>query len=519
VTVLAVMTSACASVAPRQRLDTAPQPTADRRAQLTTADALVRRGCYDCLREALSVYESLIDDNALSTTARGAAVRTATLLALRETELGLLHSGYIERARQLLGPSATASPELPALVEIAEVIAGGPTGFTRTATTDRQFAAMLTVSRSQAQWASVLRNLMPQDLTATYLWLSLACGPYAATFPERNRRDAVLGVDAAVPLIAYKTASACGLTSSTTLEALLAAEPRFREINYHLGLFALGGQTGAPPDIDAANARFQVAYDWRQDWPTLTLAIGNVAMSAEDFPRAFEFYSRTLALNPDDSEAHVGTIRALTYSDRQEEAIAESDRLLAAGRNPGEAHYWRALNLARLKRDAEAWADIEQASNGLVNADVPKLAGIIAINRRDYAVARARLELSLTRRRTDCETAFYLQGVLAGQRDWEAAARVSADAGACFESEEAAILQELATVRAAQMDADRRARLIARRETQLTSDARMRATAWFNAAAANFNLSRIDEARRFAEKVEADEQFGERARTLLQRLK
>ena len=41
----------------------------------------------------------------------------------------------------------------------------------------------------------------------------------------------------------------------------------------------------------------------------------------------------------------------------------------------------------------------------------------------------------------------------------------------------------------------------------------------FNAAAANFNLSRPAEARRFAEKVATDEQFGERARTLLEQIK
>ena len=82
-----------------------------------------------------------------------------------------MRSGYIERARQLLGPVEHASPELPALVDIAEVIANGPTGFTRAATTDAQLAAIVTVARSQEQWASVLRNLMPQDLTASYLWL------------------------------------------------------------------------------------------------------------------------------------------------------------------------------------------------------------------------------------------------------------------------------------------------------------------------------------------------------------
>ncbi len=114
---------------------------------------------------------------------------------------------------------------------------------------------------------------------------------------------------------------------------------------------------------------------------------------------------------------------------------------------------------------------------------------------------------------------YYLQTVLSEQRDWDAAARVAAESGACFDAEEAAILQELAIVRASQMAPERRTRLIARREQQLASGARMRATAWFNAAAANFNLSRSDDARRFAQKVADDAQFGERARTLLERLK
>ena len=150
---------------------------------------------------------------------------------------------------------------------------------------------------------------------------------------------------------------------------------------------------------------------------------------------------------------------------------------------------------------------------------VVALAGILAINRRDMTTARQRLELARVRRRTDCETLFYLQTVLAEQRDWEAAVNMSAEAGACFEKEEASIEEELAVVRSSEMVADRRARLIARREQQLASDARMRATSWFNAAAASFNLARKDEARRYAQKVADDALFGERARTLLERIK
>jgi tetratricopeptide (TPR) repeat protein len=242
-------------------------------------------------------------------------------------------------------------------------------------------------------------------------------------------------------------------------------------------------------------------------------------MSAEDFQRALDFYTTTLTLSPSSTDALAGMVRALTYADRQLDAVEAADRLLGTGRNPGEAHYWRALNLARLKRDDEAWADIEDASKALANAEVPKLAGIIAINRYDYPVARQRLELARRRRPNDCEISYYLQSVLAEQREWDGAATIAAEAGSCFESEEASLQNELSVVRASQIAPDRRARLIARHEQQLAADARMRATVWFNAAAANFNLARTDEARRFAEKVADDEQFGERARTLLQRIK
>jgi hypothetical protein len=65
---------------------------------------------------------------------------------------------------------------------------------------------------------------------------------------------------------------------------------------------------------------------------------------------------------------------------------------------------------------------------------------------------------------------------------------------------------------------ERRARQIARREQQLVAQARMRATSWFNTAAACFNLTRYMEAKQYAMYVTDDAQFGERARDLLSRL-
>jgi hypothetical protein len=46
----------------------------------------------------------------------------------------------------------------------------------------------------------------------------------------------------------------------------------------------------------------------------------------------------------------------------------------------------------------------------------------------------------------------------------------------------------------------------------------MRAASWFDAAAASYNLSRKDDAKRFAEKLLDDEQYRDRAIDLLARL-
>ena len=57
-----------------------------------------------------------------------------------------------------------------------------------------------------------------------------------------------------------------------------------------------------------------------------------------------------------------------------------------------------------------------------------------------------------------------------------------------------------------------------KRAQQIASETRMRASSWFDAAAANFNLSRRDAAKRFAEKLLDDEQYRDRARDLIARL-
>jgi tetratricopeptide (TPR) repeat protein len=479
---------------------------------MAAADAEFRAGCLDCLERALDQYLALRSDQTVGLTATQSAARAALLVAVRENELGLLDSGRLQQARDLV-PSP--SEPLSVLVEVADVLSSKPRGASRSPSTDAENRASVAISRNQARWVPLLRQLMPDDLVADYFWLGLACGPFGFDVRDRTDRTEILGGSLDVPLIRFKNASSCAIQRSDLL-ALAELEPRFMETQYFLGSSAFGTQlmTG----VDEAESRFQTAYQWRSNWPSLTMAIANLALTAENFDRAAGFYGKTLDLVPDYPDALLSSMRAFTYAGRHADAIQSADRLLAINRNPGDARYWRALNEEQMDQHDAAWNDIERAAEAMVSPDVPKLAGIIAINRRQLDVARQRLELSLSARPSDCETAFYLQAVLTQQAQWTESSRVAESAAGCFDTDLARLSTEIDSLRTSDMRADQRDRQIAKRQQQIRSDTRMRAASWFDAAAASYNLSRKDDAKRFAEKLLDDEQYRDRAIDLLARL-
>jgi tetratricopeptide (TPR) repeat protein len=241
-------------------------------------------------------------------------------------------------------------------------------------------------------------------------------------------------------------------------------------------------------------------------------------MTAEEFERSLTFYDRTLELEPKAVDGLLGKVRALTYLGRNLEAIATADELIALHWFVGDARYWRALNESELEQNEEAWVDVEAAAKLLLNAQVPKLAGLIAYRRQQLDVAQAKFELSRTRNPNDCETVFYLGVVLAEKRSWTPTADVLLEAARCLEGNDAAYRQEIASIEASNDPPARKAGKIARREQYIAKGRRQIATSWFDIAVAYYNLSRKTEARQFAEKVADDDLFGERARELMARL-
>jgi tetratricopeptide (TPR) repeat protein len=513
---LALTLSLCAIGACVPHKPPTSNPESNVQPRLAAADALVRVGCLDCLLEAYREYDTLRGVPPVADAATFAAIRVAGLIVLRERELGTIDEGYLTHAADLLAAAPSPFPALSQLLDIVGVLPPGPAGMTRLLANDIQVAAMLRFSRNRMEWTTWLRDRAAQDEFFAYAWLTVACG--GSTGVGQASADELrpwLGLMRDAPLMAFKQASCFG-TKPESLQALLDDQPRFVEIHYLLGLSALARRP--EPDFDEAEAHFRTAYEWRPEWPALTLARANLALTQEDFPSSLDFYDRTLALVPNHPDALVGKVRSLTYLSRHTEAIAVTDLLLAAGWNLGDARYWRALNEAQLGHNDEAWTDIELAATLMVNAEVPKLAGNIAVRRGQLDVARRTFEEARGRNPGDCETGFYLQSVLAEQGSWSRTAEVSTEAASCLEGAEAQLRKEIEEFRASTMPAQRQARQIGKRQQEIDSGARMRATCWFNAAVASFNLARPADVRRYADKVAADEQFGDRARELLTRL-
>jgi len=482
-------------------------PATAGRATLSQAEANLHAGCFDCLVEALRQYESLRAIPVLAAQATTGAVRAAALLALRERELGTTDSSYLEKARELAASAPATQQEVAPLLEVIDMFPWRA-GAGRSGRPD----SGLNIFANREQRIEGLRPLATRDELSAYVWIAYTCASGAGLTMGNAEMKGPIGMWADLPLLAFRLAM-CSTSSISAIDAVAAAEPRYKEAPFFNGLNATAARK-----LDEADARYREAYAWRKTWPAVTLAIANLSMTAEDFEAGRAFYDETLALAPMFPEALLGKLRALTYLSRHEDAMAVADELLAISRYPGDAHYWKAYNELSLERYDPAWVDIEAADRSLINSDVPKLAGIIAINRHEIDVARQRLEISRQRNSNDCQTLYYLHLVLADQRKWPETVTGAVAAAGCIDAAEAGLRSQIEEIQQSEAPEARKTRQIAAREQQIASGIRMRATCWFNAAVGSYNTRKSDDARMFAAKLDGDAQYGDRARDLVAQL-
>ncbi len=478
---------------------------------LERADALVRQGCYRCLEEALETYTRVARGPVESARAGREAVRTALLLARRQDELGLATPSYLDEADRLAAELGRPD-DYAMLRQVIEVLPSRIpwSGDLGDLTAYRRRRALL--DENLDAWLAALRAAAPGDLLSAYLAIGLECSfPIQPPPPDP---ETWLAVHPDTPLLLFPVATCASGARPELKGVLLAQVPRFSEVRFFMGQAALGRRR-----LLEAETQYLTAYADIKAWPVLTLALADVDLAMEEYDRAVEFYDLTLGFVPASREARFRKAKALTYLGRHGEAVALLDALVDANWYPGDCRYWRALNLYQLGEVDKAWDDVQAAKKlSPTDADVFKLAGIIALRRDDVPAAHHDLGYVLERRPDDCDARFYFAGVRSLERAWPESAEGYARAGACYVEDGRAIEAKIDEIGRSSLTEDRKTRLVAAKERQLATNALQQAKSTYNAAAGYFNAGDKETARALASKVVAPPDLAAAAARLLARI-
>ncbi|HSP91571.1 MAG TPA: hypothetical protein VLN08_11715 [Vicinamibacterales bacterium] len=497
---------------PRPVLD--PRPGIALTADLARADALVRRGSYASLQDALAIYERLAaTGDAPAASLR--AIDTALLLALRERELGLAGGRFLGRAVEL----ANRQPlpyDIGLFISVAESQGWHAAGVSKEQQ-ESQLPSLRTMFKSWPAWRAQLAAGAELDLVRAYFLLALDCA--RRSYQGEGDVPPWTPPDGAPPLLRFRAAVCPRMVDDATLEALAKDDPGFAETHLFLGEQALGNLT-----LRTAEKHLGEAVKAMPELPPAWLLLGHVHLAIEEPDLARDAYHRVNIAVPGQREAMLGEAKSLSYLGRAEAAIAILDEVERLGTwYMGDMYYWRAWNRHRLKQDDAANDDVLASRQRMpMDPKVDSLAGFIALARHEVERAEGEFRLAVQhyegRRERDCDSGYYLASTLVMQRKWAEAAPIFERAEPCYALDEKAVRQRIATIRASDLPDDRQDRLVAAKERDILKVQLQQARACYNAAVAHANLGEPGKARPFAERALANHEMKSLAEQLLARL-
>jgi tetratricopeptide (TPR) repeat protein len=468
-------------------------------------DALVRQGCYDCLKTARAAFEA-----ALGSAGPAAARRlfeVELLLAVRERELALPPSDALQRATGL-------TPRLPPNIDVVRYVAAVEAvphdrhGWPRSEVAALRKTRGMTPEEAAAE-ASWIRAGPVRGPLAEYLAGALECAYVRRDAPEAGGAEPAGVPEDIAPILRYRGAI-CGTPDRRQLEAVRAAVPAFVETSFFLGQVAVSniarGGSGNP------HVLVSDALAWMPESPAATYLSAALQHAVADWQRAITFYDQTLALRPLHEDAWLGRTLSLTELRRAGEAIDAATRIIQLGLdNADQAYYWRAWNRHATGDLAGARADIDAARRRRPSEDVLTMSGIIAHDQEDLETARRDLERALTiGGDRNCRALWYLGSVFVKEKVWLAGGETFEAAMTCYandvSSRETAMRSlEANTLVDPAFKQSRMARL--REEIQIQN--RQHLAAAFNAASFHALSGDLDKARQFAEVAARDPELGD----------
>jgi tetratricopeptide (TPR) repeat protein len=492
---------------------------------MARAEALLRQGCYECLRTASDVYAHLIDPPVRrpSPSAIRAAFEVSVLLAVREKEIGLDSAASLSRARTLLGKlseqsppdrrgasradltrsksAVLAAPDPAMLLHVAEGFFGELSGLDAEARQDQARAAEQRGSLADAerQLQQAFEESGGTALAAGYLALALDCEQ-----PVRDRLVSPAGTLAradAPPLLRYR-AAICSQDRPRVLNELREQDPRWTEAYFFEGKYEMGSPSRPPVPARAA----PLFASARDTFPTSIAVHVLLARAQEmegDAAAALASFDAVLALQPAHVDAQLGRVRTLSSLGRHEEAVATASALIERGTwYVGDAYYWRAWNQYSRRQLDAAWADVQGAMRLVANTSVYTLAGSIAHARRELETAVGHFDTAWTMDATNCFAASSGGLVEIDRGDWKAAADRFSNGVQCYAVAAGMARAELASIENASLDPGERTRRLATTRKRWESAEELGAQSALNAAQAYVQVGERERALAFVERAE-----------------
>ncbi|MDO8680460.1 MAG: hypothetical protein Q7R30_18235 [Acidobacteriota bacterium] len=509
VTVLAVFVSACAARGP------SPQVLAE----LGKADALLRQGCYTCLKDAQAIYTRLSAVPKPVPAARQGAFDAALLIAIRERELGMFPRATLDRARQL---AATLTPALPPLVapavllDAAELVIGDIGGLD-----PEQRAQFTGRARPVVEPANPARRALDAaiatNLVADYLALAIDCEQ--SRLRESIDPAAIRARRGGIPLMRFRLAM-CPKPGVPTAASIREADPRFTDTLLWEARVARVGSPTRGIDLPQVVALLTPA---REAFPAsfaITMMWADNNQSLAEFDVALTGFDAVLSSAPTHRDASIGRVTSLSYLMRHEEAIVTATRLIELGTwHIGDSYYWRAWNYYNLKNYEPAWQDVEKALTLLSNSSVYMLAGLIEYARVNLPVAIQRFDESFKIDRSNCDAVWMSALVNVDQQAWAPASPKFSTAMSCFVTAAAVAKGDLDRLEALILRGSKEPtpRQLKQRETyqkQIVTAEERSAQAAFNAAQGYARLGRKSLALNHVEMAAAHPRMKEKAEAL-----
>jgi tetratricopeptide (TPR) repeat protein len=483
----------------RQLAAPPPPPPLD----ISAADALFHAGCYRCLTDAYALYERARTFVTPHPDARSKAFSTALLLALREKEIDLDATPWIDRARSLA---------LPDEGMYLDLVAGVP--WNGGAIPDFEPETRVTpVALDDWRQTLQLRRHIELD---TYLLLTLEC----LLGTRASIAEALRTLDTTPPMMQFR-AGLCRAEERPKLEALVAADPRFVEAWYFIGRYEMSSGVNAAGSaagrrwLTTAVRPLTLAHEGVPEAPTLAAVLASLMRARSDLPRALALYDLALMRRPTHADAMLGRTVTLSYLKQYDEAVAAASRIIALGRGHlASAHYYRAWNHYQ-KRDLDAVvADVIVARRLRAPEEVLVLSGLVAYDQKRVLDARRDFTEAVTGNPLRCTAHWYLGILDLDDQLFASALSTFGQAADCYLTAAESLRREMAQL-PDDLPEEIRAAQSAALGDEVAVNNRQAGRASFNAAQAAMRVKDHAAALRHAKRASNYEEMRERAEAII----